>query len=267
MLRTSRILLTTLVAAQSALAQAGEKPSMNIPEPQRERSSARFFTITIVDYELADKNRDRFPTAIPDLIQFFKTSTTIEADLRWNKFFLSSPRLTQASMLYMTGNDAVLQLTDVEKKNLGTYLKSGGLLFAEEIRYSDPENGLMGKEAGVAGTPFDRQFKALMKDPLVLSSQGKQWQKIPKTHPLYSSYWDFPEGPPMGGTPGGNVFALEMLELRGRVAVIFSDLNISWYWGDPLADTRRRGQQFGVNLIVYAMTQRRLGGPLPGTRP
>jgi len=37
--------------------------------------------------------------------------------------------------------------------------------------------------------------------------------------------------------------------------VIFSDLNISWYWGAPLADSRDRGLQFGCNLIIYAMTQ------------
>jgi len=33
--------------------------------------------------------------------------------------------------------------------------------------------------------------------------------------------------------PGGNVLNLEMLQVRGRTVVIFSDLNISWYWGDP----------------------------------
>ena len=57
------------------------------------------------------------------------------------------------------------------------------------------------------------------------------------------------------GATGGNVFDLEMLELRGRVAVVFSDLNLSWYWGDPMADARERGLQFGVNLIVFALTQ------------
>ena len=76
-----------------------------------------------------------------------------------------------------------------------------------------------------------------------------------KSHPLYYSFYDFSDGPPKGGAPGGNVFDLEMLEIRGRVAVVFSDLNISWYWGDPQADARERGLQFGVNLIVYALTQ------------
>ena len=114
---------------------------------------------------------------------------------------------------------------------------------------------LSGRNAGVEGTLFDRQFKDLMQNPLVLGSDGAKWQRIAKTHPLYYSFFDFEDGPPMGGASGGNVFDLEMLELRGRIAVVFSDLNISWYWGDPFADARERGLQFGVNLIVYALTQ------------
>ena len=46
-----------------------------------------------------------------------------------------------------------------------------------------------------------------------------------------------------------------MLQVRGRITVIFSDLNLSWYWGTPLADARERGMRFGSNLIVYAMTR------------
>ena len=181
--------------------------------------------------------------------------TKVQARIEGTTLEFSDPRIMTAPLIYMTGNDAVLQISETEKKNLGEYLKNGGFMFSEEIRQSVSDGGLEGQEAGISGTPFDRQFKALMKDPLVLGSDGSKWQKVPKTHPLYYTFWDFPDGPPMGGAPGGNVFDMEMLELRGRVAVVFSDLNISWYWGDPLADARERGLQFGVNLIVFALTQ------------
>jgi hypothetical protein len=94
-----------------------------------------------------------------------------------------------------------------------------------------------------------------MRDQKVLGTDGSRWQRVVKDHPLYFSFYDFGDGPPRGGAPGGNVFDLEMLEIRGRVAVVFSDLNISWYWGDPQADARERGLQFGVNLIIFALTQ------------
>ncbi len=233
----------------------GRYQAVLIQDPDNKRNIRGFFNMTVIDYDIADKNRDRFPTAVEELMRYMRDHTKINARIEGTTLEFSDPRIMEAPMIYVTGNDAVLQISDTEKTNLGDYLKNGGFLYAEEIRQSDAENGLDGREAGVSGTPFDRQFKALMKDGQVLGSDGSKWQKVPKSHQLYYSFWDFPDGPPMGGAPGGNVFDLEMLELRGRVAVVFSDLNISWYWGDPLADARERGLQFGVNLIVYALTQ------------
>jgi hypothetical protein len=233
----------------------GRYQAIIIQDPENKKNIKGFFNMTVIDYDLADKNNDRFPTAVEELMRYMRDHTKINAKIEGTTMRLSDTNIMKAPFLYMTGNQAVIQLSDTEKKNLGDYLKNGGFLFSEEIRQSDATNGLDGKDAGVEGTPFDRQFKALLKDPLVLGSDGSKWQKIPKSHPLYNSFWDFDDGPPMGGAPGGNVFDLEMLELRGRVAVVFSDLNISWYWGDPLADARERGLQFGVNMIVFALTQ------------
>ena len=233
----------------------GRFQAILIQDPENKKNIKGFFNMTVIDYDIADKNRDRFPTAVEELMRYMRDHTKVNARIEGTTLRLSDPQIMKAPFLYMTGWDAVVQLSDTEKENLGNYLKNGGFLFAEEIRQSDPENGLNGRGAGVEGTPFDRQFKALMKDPKVLGSDGSKWQKVAKTHGLYYSFWDFNDGPPMGGAPGGNVFDLEMLELRGRVAVVFSDLNVSWYWGDPFADARERGLQFGVNMIVYALTQ------------
>ena len=233
----------------------GRYQAILIQDPDNKRAIRGFFNMTVIDYDIADKNRDRFPTAVEELMRYMRDHTEINARIEGTTLEFSDPRIMDAPLLYMTGNDAVLQISNTEKTNLGEYLKNGGFLYAEEIRQADADTKLDGKEAGVSGTPFDRQFKALMKDPLVLGSDGSKWQKMPKSHDLYYSFWDFPDGPPMGGAPAGNVFDLEMLVLRGRVAVVFSDLNISYYWGDPLADARERGLQFGVNLIVFALTQ------------
>jgi hypothetical protein len=265
---TRPTLAILLLLAVAVLAQPGEKPRISIPEPTRERPSENLsgFAITVVKYRTSLKNSDSFSQAIPELIAYFRQTTEIETPIHSNELFLHSERIFRSPLLYMTGNNAVLQIGEKEKENLGNYLKDGGLLYAEDIRQSGPDATLNGQSAGLAGTPFDRQFKALMRDPLVLGNQGKRWGKIPHNHPLYSSYFSFPDGPPIGGARNGNVFDLEMLQLRGRPAVIFSDLNISWYWGDPMADSRGRGLQFGCNLIVYAMTQRAVVGKPPTGR-
>ena len=233
----------------------GRFQAILIQDPDNKRNIKGFFNMTVIDYDLADKSSDRFPTAVEELMRYIRDHSRVNARIEGTTLRLSDPTVMKAPFIYLTGNSAVFQFTKTEKENLGEYLKNGGFLFAEEIRQAHPETGLDQKNAGVQGTLFDRQFKALMEDPEVLGSDGSKWQKIPKDHDLYYSFFDFEDGPPMGGAPGGNVFDLEMLELRGRVAVVFSDLNISWYWGDPNADARERGLQFGVNLIVYALTQ------------
>ncbi|MEW6750017.1 MAG: DUF4159 domain-containing protein [Candidatus Latescibacterota bacterium] len=248
--------VVVVLLAGAALAQPEEKPRMQVPEPKREQAPAGDFLLVQVDYEVADQHRDRFAQAVPELVKFVAQVPRLQLQARWRTRSLAHAGIAQATLLYMTGFDATLRLSEAEKTNLGKYLRGGGFLFAEDIRHADATNGLDGKGAGTVGTPFDRQFKDLMRDPLVLGGDGDKWEKMPKGHPIYASFYDFPDGPPLGGAPGGNVFDLEMLRLRGRVAVVFSDLNISYYWGDPLADARERGLQFGANLVVFAMTQR-----------
>lgn len=257
MLPVRRVLAGLLLLTETGAGQTGVRTEPNIPEPTRTQlpplEDRQAFTVGVVKYSHAIRGRDFLPHAVPELIEYFEQATEVEVPVDWNHLRLDSDRITQAALLYMVGNDAVLQIGEPARRNLGRYLRAGGLLYAEDIRQRSGD-GMAG--AGVAGTPFDRQFKALMRDPLVLGNRGKHWQKMKPEHPLFRSYFSFPDGPPLGGARGGNVDDLEMLEVRGRTAVIFSDLNISWFWADTEADGRNRGLQFGCNLIVYAVARR-----------
>ncbi len=259
-----RTLLLIALLCSPSLAQE-DRPILSIPEPTRQRStlpptSDASFTVIQVDYNDARKEHDYLSLAAHELVQFTKIAAKLEVKLNWRAESLDNRRIMDALMLYMTGYDGVMRTNDMEKKNLAEYLKKGGLLFGDDILplESNPQ-----QSAGIIGTPFDRQFKALIKDPLVLGREGTRWRKLPKTHPLYSAYFDFPDGPPLSGARQGNVFALEGIELRGRLAVVFSDLNISHFWGNLGADGRDRSLQFGSNLIVFALTQKYAGRPLP----
>jgi len=258
-----RALLLIALLCAPTFAQ-DERPDLSVPEPPRQRSTpmpGSSLTIVQVDYNNAVKDHDYFSLSAEQLVRFTRTATDIEVQLNWRKLTFDDPRIMDALMLYMTGFDVVIRVNEREKNNLAQYLRNGGLLFAEDILplVTDERN----LRAGITGTPFDRQFKALIKDPQVLGKEGARWRKLPKTHPLYSAYFDFPDGPPLSGSRLGNVFALEALELRGRVAVVFSDLNISWFWGNLEASGRDRSLQFGTNLVVFALTQKYAGRPLP----
>ena len=265
--KASRLLpwLLTLLLVTPALAQ-DERPPLSIPQPERQRvtpTPGGPLTIVQVNYHNAIKERDYLSLAVQELVTFTRISTQLEVPLHSRTLTLDDPRIADALMLYMTGFDCVMQISDREKKGLAHYLRRGGLLFAEDIL---PLETNFRTSAGVAGTPFDRQFKALLKDPQVLGNDGSRWRKLPNSDPLYSAYFDFPDGPPLSGTNRGNVFALEVIELKGRIAVIFSDLNISWFWGNRDAEGRSRSLQFGTNLLICALAQKYAGQPLPFSR-
>ena len=263
--RPSTSLLLTLLLATPVLAQ-DERPPVSIPQPERQRvtpTPGGPLTIVQVNYNNAVKERDYLSLAVQELVTFTRISTQLEVPLHSRTLALDDPKIADALMLYMTGFDCVMLMSDREKKGLGRYLRRGGLLFAEDIL---PLDANLRGAAGVAGTPFDRQFKALLKDPQVLGIDGRRWRKLPNSDSLYSAYFDFSDGPPLSGTNRGNVFALEAIELKGRIAVIFSDLNISWFWGNLQADGRNRSLQFGTNLLVYALAQKYAGRPLPVRR-
>ncbi|MEW6751236.1 MAG: DUF4159 domain-containing protein [Candidatus Latescibacterota bacterium] len=254
------LLLLVLVGAAGA-----QEPALRarpaVPEPERRSPGAGPFVVTVVHYHTAEMEHDVFPLAVPELVAHFRRSVARPVALDWAVRPLFDRRVAESVLLYLTGQDAVLPFDEGEQRALGEYLRAGGLLFAEDVRDGvsqiRPPAG-----AGVTGTPFDSQLKALIRSPLVLGQEGDLWRPVPREHPLYTGYFRFPDGPPLSAVSGGNVRQLEMIELYGRTAVVFSDLNLSWYWGHPNAEGRERVLQLGANLLVHALTQHLAGQPL-----
>ncbi len=254
-----------LLVVTAVLAQTDAKPATAPREPERPTAG----TMVVVQVECANsvapgagemppgrgRPPEAFAAALPNLVRYLAKVPGLELPVQVSRGPLDGRAVAGAGLLYWTGCAGLPPLSEAEKRGLGRYLVAGGLLFADDIRASTPEYGLDGTDAGVAGTPFDRQLKALIADPLVLGAAGGQWEPVPVNHAVYHSFFDFPDGPPRGGAPSGRTLSLEMLQVRGRPAIIFSDLNLSWYWGDPFAGTRERGLQFGVNLLVLARSQ------------
>lgn len=254
----TKILPALLILALPLCAQPDARPDLGVKEPERTPPSSSYLIATLL-YEKAVDGVDRFPLALPELLRFARESGP-KVVLRGEELRLSNRKVSGAALLYMTGNSATLRIGKNERKALGEYLRSGGLLFAEDVR-PPQRRRIRFADAAVAGTPFDTQFKALIADPLVLGG-SVQWQKVHHQHALYHSFFPFAHGPPPGATSGGSVEELEMVEYRGRVAVFFSDLNISYLWGAPQETGRERAFEFGVNLIVFAMAQQAAGPAL-----
>jgi len=217
------------------------------------------FAITTVTYRFQDPKRDVYPKAVPNLMRYLGEHSKLRVKLHGRTIKLTDPALFRAPFIYITGYDCRMKLSDAEIANLGKYLRNGGFLFADDIAPDVDRNGNLGgkrpnPQRGLRGTAFDQQMKAILEKAL---GPDAKFFAIPRDHALFQSFYDFDKGPPLGGTPWANMmYLLEGIEIGGRLAVVFSDLNISWYWGGEHVLNREPGLQFGVNLIVYALTQR-----------
>jgi len=155
-------------------------------------------------------------------------------------------------------------MTKEEIKNLSKYLYSGGFLFVDD---------------GYAAEwgSFNKQMRSVLKDAL---GYDAVFERIPPTHLIYHSWEDF-SGPPAGEDdvrPNVNhpvherYKYLEGIFLGGRLAVLFSSKGYCKAWGEwrynpssnggPLDNQRQL--QFGINVIVYALTQK--GGIVDQTK-
>jgi hypothetical protein len=249
-----------LDAGAKGTARAAPQPS----DPRPPGTGAGPLVVAVVRYHDAVRERDVLVQAIPQLLDYVATATHLEAQLAWEAQPLFDPRIQQALLLYLTGQDARLRLDTNEREALGEYLRAGGMLFAEDV-VSGGTPQVPPAGGGIAGTPFDQQLKALIADPLVLGASGRQWLRVPPEHPLYHIFFAFPDGPPLAASYSGTAAALEMVERRGRVAVLFSDLNLSWFWANRDAQARERPLQMGVNILVQALAYRYAGlPPSPG---
>ncbi len=167
------------------------------------------------------------------------------------------------------------EISQSEGANLGKYLLNGGFAFV------DDDN--------CGGEVAEACLRAMIRKSLAENGyeEGKDWnfERLPNDHPLYHCYFDF-DGVPISNDnffngiltrnpehglinyfPRGVIVKdyLEGIIIDGRLILILSlkDFTTAWVgWGNPgssivehheLNNTRQR--QFGVNVIVFALTQ------------
>jgi hypothetical protein len=156
-----------------------------------------------------------------------------------------SADLTAFPFLFMTGHKLV-RFSEKERQGLVRYVENGGLLFSDDCNHD--VNGL-----------YAKTFEAEMQKAFGPNAMPK----LPKQHPLYQSFFAFPEGPPRTSHElngwGDNVVHdyLRGVERRGRLGVLYSNKDYGCEWDYDWKNKRFRSKdntKFGVNIAVYAMT-------------
>jgi Domain of unknown function (DUF4159) len=203
--------------------------------------ASKFF-FTRLQYESGDWDVDeRMPS---NLLNSLVEYTTLPVDTRENIVPLGSELIFRCPFCYLSGHKLV-EFTSIESSNLKQYITNGGFLFVDDCNHDI--DGL-----------FARSFESQIEKIFGINAL----KKIPRNHPLYSSFFNF-DGPPttsqeLNGWGDDLVHDyLKAVEINGKIAVLYSNKDYGCEWDYDFRNKRFYkidNTRFSVNIVMYALT-------------
>ncbi|MHB1049909.1 MAG: DUF4159 domain-containing protein [Bacteroidota bacterium] len=225
---------------------------------QLEYHSSRLEKSPATGWDIVDNQPswNSVPLALQSLAQYANDSTNLRVSIR-GTIRLDSKELSTIPFLFMMGFQASVKYTKEEARNLGNYLRNGGFIFIDDGNAYQPG-------------AFNITVRQMLKDALGYEAI---FERIPNTHPLYKSWENF-SGPPSGDDlvrydrrvrEIKEIYPyVEAIFINGRMVALISNKGYCFAWGawkylptaagGPYDNTRQL--QFGLNVVVYALTQR-----------
>lgn len=172
-----------------------------------------------------------------NLLQLISQRTRIDCEKREATVSLKSNDLFYYPLITLTGHGQV-EFSDDEAEKLRQYLVGGGFLWADDDFGMDPS--------------FRKAMKKVFPD--------REFVELPKDHPIFSSFYELPDGLPKVHEHAGGAPRAFGLVHDGRLVTFYS---FNTDIGDSLADAeehqdspevRERGQKMALNVVLYALT-------------
>lgn len=176
------------------------------------------------------------PSSLPNLLEFLHEQTGMPTAEKEVNVAPSDPAIFNTPYLYMNGHGRIT-FSDEDAANLRRFLTSGGFLHADD-NYGMDES-------------FRKEIKKVFPD--------LELQEVPYSHPIYHSFFDFPNGPPKIHEHDGKPAQGFGIFYQGKLVVYYtyqSDLGDGWEDPDVHHDpeeVRLQALKMGVNIIMYAL--------------
>tara|TARA_Y100000768_G_scaffold118651_1_gene87659 strand:- start:777 stop:1421 length:645 start_codon:yes stop_codon:yes gene_type:complete len=178
------------------------------------------------------------PSSIPNLLTYLEKNTPISAVDEDVHIKLTDKEVYQYPYLYLTGHGNI-RLAENEVISLRSVLMNNGFLHADDNYGMD--------------VSFRRELKRVF--------PNKELVNLPNDHPIFHSYFSFPNGlPKVHEHDGKPPQALALFE-EDRMIVLYtyeSDLGDGWEDASVHEDPwpiREAALKMGVNIIYYSLTQ------------
>ena len=233
----------------------GQFKAMVIQDPNNKQSIKGFIYIATLwgaQFEPAYKR------AVVNLSEAVNRFTSIKSKVD-KHLFVDSRKLFDTPFVFLCV-DKIFELTEIESRNFGDYLRAGG--------FAVLDNGTPSNEFGAA----EASLRKMLRDSL---GNDAKFLPIPNNHPIYHCFFDF-DGPPPGSeittslvgvaSPDGNerqasgrvrlnerVIYLEGITVSDRLVAIYSDKGYALRWVDNFNNEPQL--KIGVNMVVFALTQ------------
>tara|TARA_Y100001960_G_scaffold239419_1_gene252555 strand:- start:285 stop:953 length:669 start_codon:yes stop_codon:yes gene_type:complete len=178
------------------------------------------------------------PSSLSNLLEALNQRTGLAVARREATVTPLDPALRDYPYLYMTGHGDVV-FTPAERVALREYLLSGGFLHADD-NYGLDES-------------FREEIRQIFPDA--------ELTEIPPEHPVFSIFYDFPEGLPKIHEHDGEPPQALGVFVDGRMLVFYSyesDLGDGWEdegVHEDAPQTREDAIRMGVNLFLFALGQ------------
>jgi len=199
--------------------------------------SGQSFSIARVHY---DGGGDWYSNAssLPNLLRYLEKNTTMSVHHKENKIKLTIENLNQNPYLYLNGHGNI-KFNDDEIIALRSALMNGSFLHADD-NYG-----------------MDKSFRREMKRVF----PNKNFVNLPNNHPVFDSYYNFPNGlPKVHEHDNKPPQALALFEGEKMIVLYTyeSDLGDGWEDGSVHQNPwpiRESALKMGVNIIYFALTQ------------
>lgn len=199
------------------------------------------FWFTRLKYNSGDWDVDqRMPNnVLTSLIDY----TNLRVDPKERIVALSDPAMLTAPFCYLAGHKLV-EFDAAERRNFENYVKNGGFVMVDDCNHDI--DGLFAKS-------FEAEITRIF--------GAKALQKIPNTHPIYSSFFKF-DGPPATGLElngwGDDLVHdyLKGVTIDGRLGLLYSNKDYGCEWDYDWKNKRFLAEdntKFAVNIVMYAL--------------
>ena len=177
-------------------------------------------------------------SSLPNLLKYLERNTTMSVYNKENKIKLTIENLNQNPYLYLNGHGNI-KFNDDEVIALRSALMNGSFLHADD-NYG-----------------MDKSFRREMKKVF----PNKEFVNLPNNHPVFDSYYNFPNGlPKVHEHDNKPPQALALFE-EEKMIVLYtyeSDLGDGWEDGSVHQNPwpiRESALKMGVNIIYFVLTQ------------